>query len=158
MLSLHRLILSRKFTPSYVVNKFRFYCGKINECIAATHIHRPNKKRDYKNKKYGFGGQKKRSKHNTAKSAASMGGYSAKKHGTVPAKYQNKNKSSVSVCLAHFISLHIFYLPTPFLLSNLYWHLIHVGLYGTFTLILRLVINLHGILLLFFAVKTKKCW
>ena len=58
--------------------------------------YRPNKKRDYKNKKYGFGGQKKRSKHNTAKSSASMAGYSAKKHGSVPSKYQNKNKPSVS--------------------------------------------------------------
>ncbi|XP_033737670.1 probable rRNA-processing protein EBP2 [Pecten maximus] len=44
-----------------------------------------NKKREYKNKKFGFGGQKKRSKMNTAKSSADMSDFNPhihqKKHG-----------------------------------------------------------------------------
>ena len=64
---------------------------------------RANKKRQFKNKKFGFGGQKKRSKHNTAESSAGMGGYSVKKHGSVPSKYQNKNKKSVSGLEKSFI-------------------------------------------------------
>ncbi|BFY99457.1 hypothetical protein BsWGS_02497 [Bradybaena similaris] len=48
----------------------------------------PNKKREYKNKKFGFGGQKKRSKYNTADSAADVSGFRASKaHG----KGSNKN-------------------------------------------------------------------
>ena len=35
-------------------------------------FYRPNKKREYKNKKFGFGGQKKRSKHNTSTSAGDV--------------------------------------------------------------------------------------
>ena len=42
------------------------------------HVYRPNKKREYKNKKFGHGGQKKRSKFNTAKSAADMSEFNPK--------------------------------------------------------------------------------
>ncbi|XP_059156511.1 probable rRNA-processing protein EBP2 [Physella acuta] len=37
---------------------------------------KPNKKREYKNKKFGFGGQKKRSKYNTAESSADLRDFS----------------------------------------------------------------------------------
>lgn len=40
-----------------------------------------NKKAQYKEARYGYGGQKKRSKYNTADSAANISGFSAKKHG-----------------------------------------------------------------------------
>ncbi|GFR58212.1 transposon Ty3-G Gag-Pol polyprotein [Elysia marginata] len=56
---------------------------------------RPNKKREFKNKKFGFGGQKKRSKYNTAESAADVSGFSARKaHGKGPgsSKMKSKNK------------------------------------------------------------------
>ncbi|KAK3784647.1 hypothetical protein RRG08_003452 [Elysia crispata] len=57
---------------------------------------RPNKKREFKNKKFGFGGQKKRSKYNTAESAADVSEFSAKKaHGKNPvnsSKMKSKNK------------------------------------------------------------------
>ncbi|GFO41509.1 ebna1 binding protein 2-like [Plakobranchus ocellatus] len=39
---------------------------------------KPNKKREFKNKKFGFGGQKKRSKYNTAESAADVSEFRAK--------------------------------------------------------------------------------
>ncbi|KAI2808212.1 putative rRNA-processing protein EBP2, partial [Blomia tropicalis] len=39
------------------------------------------KKAKYKEAKYGYGGQKKRSKYNSADSAANMSGFSARKHG-----------------------------------------------------------------------------
>ncbi|XP_077549829.1 putative rRNA-processing protein EBP2 isoform X1 [Haemaphysalis longicornis] len=41
-------------------------------------------KRQYKDKKYGYGGQRKRSKFNTASSSADVGGFSRKKHNTAP--------------------------------------------------------------------------
>lgn len=40
--------------------------------------HQPNKKRQYKNQKYGFGGQKKRSKQNTKESSGDLSGFSVK--------------------------------------------------------------------------------
>ncbi|KAM7286685.1 putative rRNA-processing protein EBP2 [Ixodes scapularis] len=43
-------------------------------------------KKQYKDKKYGYGGQRKRSKFNTASSSADMGGFSRKKHNTAPGK------------------------------------------------------------------------
>jgi len=47
----------------------------------------PNKKREFKNKKFGFGGQKKRSKYNTAESSADVSDFSARKaHGKGSAK------------------------------------------------------------------------
>ncbi|XP_064624655.1 probable rRNA-processing protein EBP2 [Lineus longissimus] len=55
----------------------------------------PNKKRQLKNKKFGFGGQKKRGKYNTATSAASMSDFSIKKNQGRPGqknKKGNKNK------------------------------------------------------------------
>ena len=39
------------------------------------------KKQKYKEARYGYGGQKKRSKYNSAESSANMSGFSAKKHG-----------------------------------------------------------------------------
>ncbi|KAI8773449.1 rRNA-processing protein EBP2 [Biomphalaria glabrata] len=54
---------------------------------------KPNKRREYKNKRFGFGGQKKRSKYNTADSAADMGDFSAKRaHGKGPGKRNIKHK------------------------------------------------------------------
>ncbi|XP_023930259.1 probable rRNA-processing protein EBP2 isoform X2 [Lingula anatina] len=60
-------------------------------------IHQPGKKRQFKNKKFGFGGQKKRSKYNTSKSAKDMSDFSVKKHATRPggvkkAKAASKNR------------------------------------------------------------------
>ncbi|CAL1544258.1 unnamed protein product [Lymnaea stagnalis] len=55
----------------------------------------PNKRREFKNKKFGFGGQKKRSKYNTADSAADLRDFSARKaHGKGPAnkKFQGKSQ------------------------------------------------------------------
>ena len=53
---------------------------------------RPNKKRQKKNDKFGYGGQKKRSKSNTAESASDMSQFSRKKHGAINnKKYTNKN-------------------------------------------------------------------
>merc|ERR1711860_194734 len=44
-----------------------------------------NKKREFKNKKFGFGGQKKRSKYNTAESAADVSDFNPRKaHGKGP--------------------------------------------------------------------------
>ncbi|RUS69226.1 hypothetical protein EGW08_023010, partial [Elysia chlorotica] len=57
---------------------------------------KPNKKREFKNKKFGFGGQKKRSKYNTAESAADVSEFSARKaHGKSggnASKMKAKNK------------------------------------------------------------------
>ncbi|XP_061175374.1 probable rRNA-processing protein EBP2 [Saccostrea echinata] len=55
---------------------------------------RQNKKREYKNKKFGFGGQKKRSKMNTKNSASDMSGFKPKINQKKPGKPKpgNKNK------------------------------------------------------------------
>lgn len=45
-----------------------------------------NPKRDFKNKKFGFGGQKKRGKLNTKDSASDMSGFSGVKHSNMKAK------------------------------------------------------------------------
>ncbi|CAG5120489.1 unnamed protein product [Candidula unifasciata] len=51
----------------------------------------PNKKREYKNKKFGFGGQKKRSKYNTAESAADVSSFNPRKaQGKGPSKSTKK--------------------------------------------------------------------
>jgi rRNA-processing protein EBP2 len=57
-------------------------------------VFQPNKKRQNKNQKYGFGGQKKRSKYNTKDSADDVSGFSMRKHSTAPGKGRpgNKNK------------------------------------------------------------------
>lgn len=48
----------------------------------------PNKKREYKNKKFGFGGQKKRSKYNTEESSADVSGFNARvAHGRMGKKH-----------------------------------------------------------------------
>ncbi|KAL4237109.1 putative rRNA-processing protein EBP2 [Mactra antiquata] len=54
-------------------------------------VQQPNKKRQYKNQKYGFGGQKKRSKQNTKESAADLTGFNPKVNQSRPGF--NKNKS-----------------------------------------------------------------
>ncbi|XP_064607441.1 probable rRNA-processing protein EBP2 [Liolophura sinensis] len=54
-----------------------------------------NKKRDYKNSKFGFGGQKKRSKSNTAQSTSDMSGVNRKASFSKPGKGRkllNRNK------------------------------------------------------------------
>lgn len=51
-----------------------------------------NKKRELKNKKFGHGGQKKRSKYNTAESSASMAGFDVRKHQAVKGKKTAKQK------------------------------------------------------------------
>ena len=43
-------------------------------------LFRPNKKRQYKNSKYGHGGQKKRSKLNTAESAGDISDFKSSVH------------------------------------------------------------------------------
>ncbi|CAH1775661.1 unnamed protein product [Owenia fusiformis] len=55
---------------------------------------KPGKKREYKNKKFGYGGQKKRSKYNTKESAADLSGFSSKKHATRPGKLEKKKMSN----------------------------------------------------------------
>ena len=56
-------------------------------------VFRSNQKRQYKNQKYGFGGQKKRSKMNSQESASDMSGFNRKIHQTKPGKpMTNKNK------------------------------------------------------------------
>ena len=49
-------------------------------------VFRVNKKREFKDKKFGFGGQKKRSKYNTKKSFGDSSDFNVKKHSTVPGK------------------------------------------------------------------------
>lgn len=51
---------------------------------------KPNKKREFKNKKFGFGGQKKRSKYNTADSAADVSEFN---HRKAQGKPNSKGKS-----------------------------------------------------------------
>lgn len=47
------------------------------------------KKQKYKEARYGYGGQKKRSKYNSSDSAANLSGFSAKKHGRPTIKKKN---------------------------------------------------------------------
>ncbi|XP_041364891.1 probable rRNA-processing protein EBP2 [Gigantopelta aegis] len=56
--------------------------------------HEPNKKRQYKNEKFGFGGQKKRAKKNTARSNADTSDFSVNVHQRLPGKKINSKKSS----------------------------------------------------------------
>ena len=56
--------------------------------------HEPNKKRQYKNKKFGFGGQKKRGKKNTAVSNADTSDFSVNVHQKLPGKKSKSIKSS----------------------------------------------------------------
>ena len=55
-----------------------------------TFICRPNKKRQHKNTKYGFGGQKSRAKFNTAESAGDISGFSIKQNQGRPGIKQKK--------------------------------------------------------------------
>lgn len=52
------------------------------------------KKQKYKNTRYGYGGQKKRGKHNSAESSANMSGFSALKHGRPLSKKKLKSKQN----------------------------------------------------------------
>ena len=58
--------------------------------------HGKNPKREYKNKKFGFGGQKKRSKQNNKASVNDLGGFSGQKHSNMKKKGMprggNKNR------------------------------------------------------------------
>ncbi|XP_069126555.1 probable rRNA-processing protein EBP2 [Argopecten irradians] len=72
--------------------------GPPNKKQKTGHKQDVNKKREFKNKKYGFGGQKKRSKMNTAKSSADMSDFNPhvnqRKQGSKPGgrKPNAKNK------------------------------------------------------------------
>ena len=63
-------------------------------CFNSFHffLSRPSKKRQAKNKKFGFGGQKKRSKHNTKQSVNDMSDFSVRKHNTKPGKGGKKSQ------------------------------------------------------------------
>ncbi|XP_074642843.1 putative rRNA-processing protein EBP2 [Tubulanus polymorphus] len=54
----------------------------------------PGKKREFKNQKYGFGGQKKRGKYNTATSAADMTEFNVRKHQTRPGLPKKRKQPS----------------------------------------------------------------
>ena len=56
---------------------------------------RPNKRRQYKNDKFGFGGQKKRSKQNTKRSADDVSSFSVRRNAALPEKYKKRKQ----VCL-----------------------------------------------------------
>ena len=63
---------------------------------------RPNKKRQAKDKKFGFGGQKKRSKQNTRASTNDTSEFNVKKHNTRPGK---KGKVKTYNFYRHALSL-----------------------------------------------------
>lgn len=71
---------------------------------------RPNKKREFKNKKFGFGGQKKRSKMNTKSSALDMSEFNPNINQKKPGK-TGKGKPK-PVCIAVLVKL--FLLKKPF--------------------------------------------
>lgn len=50
----------------------------------------PNKKRQYKNEKFGFGGQKKRSKQNTKKSSDDVTSFSVRRNTALPDKHKKR--------------------------------------------------------------------
>jgi len=56
---------------------------------------RPNKKRQHKNEKFGFGGQKKRSKQNTKLSSDDVSSFSVRRNMPLPEKYKKRKQ----VCL-----------------------------------------------------------
>jgi len=58
---------------------------------------RSNKRREWKNKKFGFGGQKKRSKGNTKDSYNDSRDYSASKNSKAPKKGVSKVKQHVEL-------------------------------------------------------------
>ena len=52
---------------------------------------RPSKKRQFKNEKFGFGGQKKRSKQNTKQSADDVSSFSVRRNAAaLPDKYKKR--------------------------------------------------------------------
>ena len=59
---------------------------------ARKQVFQPGKKRELKNKKYGFGGQKKRSKYNTRESANDLSDFSVRKHAMTPIRLKKKGK------------------------------------------------------------------
>lgn len=58
--------------------------------------HQPNKKRQYKNQKYGFGGQKKRSKHNTKESSGDLSEFNVKVNQGRPGFNKSKKGNKAS--------------------------------------------------------------
>lgn len=63
---------------------------------------RPNKKRQFKNQKYGFGGQKKRGKMNSRDSSADLSGFNHRVNQSKPGKLLvNKNKKKVTYSCRH---------------------------------------------------------
>lgn len=66
---------------------------------------RPNKKREFKNKKFGFGGQKKRSKMNTKSSALDMSEFNPNINQKKPGK-TGKGKPK-PVCIAVLVKLFL---------------------------------------------------
>lgn len=58
--------------------------------------YRSNKRRDWKNKKFGFGGQKKRSKGNTKESYNDSRDYSVSKNSKAPNRAAKGSRSKVS--------------------------------------------------------------
>lgn len=68
---------------------------------------RPNKKREFKNKKFGFGGQKKRSKMNTKSSALDMSEFNPNINQKKPGK-TGKGKPK-PVCTAVLVTVNYIY-------------------------------------------------
>jgi len=67
-------------------------------------LRRPNKKRQFKNDKFGFGGQKKRTKQNTKQSADDMSSFSVRRNAAQAGKHKNRKAVgtvSVSICILH---------------------------------------------------------
>lgn len=52
----------------------------------------PNKKRQFKNEKFGFGGQKKRSKQNTKQSWDDVSSFSVRRNAALPEKYKKRKQ------------------------------------------------------------------
>lgn len=80
---------------------------------------RPNKKREFKNKKFGFGGQKKRSKMNTKGSASDMSEFNPRINQKKPGKSTGKPKLVRSISLYNPVDLLRYYLYWLELLKNL---------------------------------------
>lgn len=68
---------------------------------------RPNKKREFKNKKFGFGGQKKRSKMNTKSSALDMSEFNPNINQKKPGK-TGKGKPK-PVCTTVLVTVNYIY-------------------------------------------------
>lgn len=65
-----------------------------NKGTGKSGVVQPGKKRQHKNARFGFGGQKKRSKYNTKESARDMSGFSVRKNATAPGKLKKMKNAS----------------------------------------------------------------